>query len=83
MLLRIFAVLLAVGGLTAWAATGGNRGWTKNRLEKRTVDEVTGIEGISYEDRFMPGIDFLVGTLVGAGTLAGVSFVFRQREKVT
>jgi hypothetical protein len=73
-LLRLLAVLLALGALALWLATGANRGWTKNRVEKRTVDEVTGIEGITYEDRFVPGIDFLAGTLVGAGALAGVSF---------
>jgi len=82
-LFRILAVLLAVAGLAAWLAAGANRGWTKNRVEKRTVDEVTGIEGITYEDRFVPGVDLLAGTLVGAGVLAGVSLLFRKKDKVT
>jgi hypothetical protein len=82
-LLRTLAALVALGGLVLWLATGANRGWTKNRVEKRTVDEVTGIEGITYEDRFVPGVDFLGGILVGAAVLAGVSFLFRKRDKVT
>jgi hypothetical protein len=81
-LLRIVAAFLALVGLAVWLASGANRGWTKNRVEKRTVDEVTGIEGITYEDRFVPGVDFLGGTLVGAGLLAGVSFLIRKRDKV-
>ena len=72
-----------MAGLAAWLAAGANRGWTKNRVEKRTVDEVTGIEGITYEDRFVPGVDLLAGTLVGAGVLAGVSLLFRKKDKVT
>ena len=82
-LVRILAAVLALVGLAVWLAGGANRGWTKNRVEKRTVDEVTGIEGITYEDRFVPGVDLLAGTLVGAGVLAGVSLLFRKKDKVT
>ncbi len=81
-LFRMFALLLALAGVAAWLVTGANRGWTKNRVEKRTVDEVTGIEGITYEDRFVPGVDILAGTMIGAGVLAGVSLLFRKREKI-
>ena len=81
-LVRILAAVLALVGLAVWLAGGANRGWTKNRVEKRTVDEVTGIEGITYEDRFVPGVDFLGGLMIGAGVLAGVSFLFRKRDKV-
>jgi hypothetical protein len=81
-LVRILAALLVVIGLGVWLAAGANRGWTKNRIEKRRVDEVTGIEGITYEDRFVPGVDFLGGILVGAAVLAGVSFLFRKRDEV-
>jgi len=79
--LRIVAVLVALGGLGFWLAGGANTGWTKNRVEKRTVDEVTGIEAVSFEDRFVPGVDLLAGITVGASALFGVSFLFRKREK--
>jgi len=79
--LRFVAILLTCLGLTVWFVAGANRGWTKNRVEKRTIDEITGIEGISYEQRFVPGIDFLAGIAVGAGALAAVSFLFRKKEK--
>ena len=79
--LRIVAVLVALGGLGFWLAAGANAGWTKNRVEKRTVDEVTGIEAVSFENKFVPGADFLAGIAVGAGALVGVSFLIRRREK--
>jgi hypothetical protein len=80
-ILRILAVLIALGGLCYWLATGSNTGWTKNRVEKRTVDEVTGIEAVTFEDRFVPGVDFLGGVALGAGTLIGISFLFRKKQK--
>jgi hypothetical protein len=79
--LRIVAVLVALGGLGFWLAAGANRGWTKNRVEKRTVDEVTGIEAVGFEERFVPGVDFLGGVALGAAALAGASFIFRKKEK--
>jgi hypothetical protein len=79
--IRILALLIALGGLGYWLAAGANTGWTKNRVEKRTVDEVTGIESVTFEDRFVPGIDFLGGVAVGAGTLIGISFLFRKKQK--
>lgn len=79
--LRIIAVLVALGGLVFWLAAGGNRGWTKNRVEKRTVDEVTGIEGVTFESRFTPGVDFLGGIAVSAGALVVISFLVQRKEK--
>jgi hypothetical protein len=79
---RIFAVLAVLGGLGFWLAAGANRGWTKNRVEKRTVDEVTGIEAVAFENRFVPGVDFLGGIVVGAGALFGISFLLKKGQKV-
>jgi len=66
-------------------ATGSPPGPTlvgqKNRVEKRAVDEVTGIEAVAFEDRFVPGVDFLGGAALGAGTLIGISFLFRNKQK--
>jgi hypothetical protein len=80
-LLRILAGLVLLGGLGLWAATGANTGWTKNRVAINTVDDVTGIEAVRYEEKFVPGIDFVGGIVVGAGALAAVSFAFRARKE--
>jgi hypothetical protein len=78
--LRVLALVIALGAIAFWAALGANAGFTKNRVAKKTVDEVTGIEAITYEDRFVPGVEFLGGAIVGAGALAGVSFLFGRKR---
>ena len=77
--LRIIAGVLIVGAIAFWAATGANRGWTKTSVPKKIVDEVTGIEGVTYEKHFVPGVDFLGAALLGAGILAGISILFRTK----
>ncbi len=80
--LRLFAAFLAVGSVIFWAAAGANRGWTKTQVPIYTTDEVTGITGpTSYKNKFVPGVDFLGAALIGAGALAGASFVFRTKPK--
>jgi hypothetical protein len=80
MKLRILALVLALAAAGTWLATGGNRGWTKTSVPVKTVDEVTGLEGISYERRFVPGLDFLGAVMLGASLLAGGSFLFRNKQ---
>jgi len=78
--LRILALLLALAAAATWLATGGNRGWTKTSVPKTTVDEVTGLEAVSYERRFVAGLDFLGAAWLGASLLAGSSFLFRNKQ---
>lgn len=70
-------------GLTAsigWLALGANRGWTRTTVPVKTIDEVTGIEGIQYRKQFVPGLDLLGGALLAAGGIAGASFLFRNQQ---
>jgi hypothetical protein len=64
----------------AWLSLGANRGWTRTLVAVKTVDEVTGIEGITYRKQFVPGLDLLAGALLGAGVLAGASLFFRNQQ---
>jgi hypothetical protein len=74
-LLRAIAVILFLATTGFWLAAGANLKWTKTSVEKRTLDEVTGIEGITYEKKFVPGIDFLVAAnLTASGLLIGSFF---------
>ena len=79
--LRIIAAVLVVGAIAFWVAAGANRGWTKTRVPKKVVDEVTGLEGIQWQDKFVPGVDFLGAAFLGAGFLAGVSFFVTAKSK--
>ena len=76
--LQILALVVALGGLITWAATGANRTWTKTSVAVKTLDEVTGIEGITYQKKFLPGVDFLGAAFGGAAFLAGASLLFRK-----
>ena len=77
-ILRILALLILLGAIGTWLATGANRGWTKTSVAVKTLDEVTGIEGITYQKKFLPGVDFLGVAFGGAALLAGASFFFRK-----
>ena len=78
--LRILAGGIMVAAAAWWLATGANRGWTKTSVPKKTVDPVTEIEGITYESRFVPGVDFLAAAALGAALLAGTSFLFSKKQ---
>jgi hypothetical protein len=80
-MLRIVAVLIVLAAAGFWLAAGANRGWTKDKMEKKTLDEVTGIEGITYEKKFVPGLDFLGAAAIGGGFLTGISFLLRNKNK--
>jgi hypothetical protein len=79
--LQILAFLVAAAAALTWLATGANGGWTKTSVPVKTLDEVTGIEGITYRQQFLPGIDFLGIALLGAGVLAGASLLFSNQSK--
>ena len=79
--LQLLALAAAIGAVAFWAGTGAHRGWTKTSVPIRTPDEVTGLEGITYEKRFVPGLDFLGCALLGAGILAGVALLFRNKPR--
>jgi hypothetical protein len=76
--------LLVAGGTTAfWAAKGAHRGWSQHRVPHKQIDEVTGLEQITYEDRYVPGIEVLAGG-VGLGVaLAALSLFFHKPKTAT
>ena len=81
--IRLGALVLAGVVVAWWLVTGAHRGWTKTSVPKTTLDPVTGIEAIEYEQRFVPGLDFLAAGLLGAGLLAGASLIGKQRNSRT
>lgn len=79
-ILILLALVVAVGGLGVWFATGAHRGWSQTSVQTMQLDEITGIETPVYEDRFVAGVDFLGITLLGAGALAAGSLFFRKTK---
>ena len=81
--LQLLAVLVLLAASVTWLAAGADRGWTKTSVAVKTLDEVTGIEGITYKKQFVPGVDFLGASALVAGLLAGTSLFFRNKNKST
>jgi uncharacterized membrane protein YphA (DoxX/SURF4 family) len=79
--LRILALVVALAAVSVWLATGASRGWTRTSAPVKTVDQVTGLEGIEYRKQFLPGVDFLAGALLGAAFLGGASLLFGNKTK--
>lgn len=61
-----------------WAAAGWNRGWTKTQIPVKQVDEVTGIEFVTYQNHFMPGVELLALSLFLCIVLFSITFVGRK-----
>jgi hypothetical protein len=81
--LQFLALGVVLAASITWLATGANRGWTKTSVPIKTLDQVTGIEGITYQKKFLPGVDFLAAAFGGAILLAGSSFFFRKPNNST
>jgi hypothetical protein len=79
--LRIIAVLVALLAAGYWFVTGANLGWTKTQVAVKTADEVTGIEGFSYEKKFVPGVDFMTAGIGSGVLLFAISFAFKNKNQ--
>lgn len=77
-IVRLCAAILALATVTFWAAKGAHRGWTQHRVPVKQIDEVTGLDHITYEDRYVPGLDVLGGGLAASALLFGASFLFSR-----
>ncbi|MDQ5977388.1 MAG: hypothetical protein QG602_360 [Verrucomicrobiota bacterium] len=81
--LQLAAAVLLIGVVGFWTAKGAHTGWSMNQVPVKQLDEITGIEFVTYEKRFVPGIEFLAG---GAGLAAGlfvVSLLFKRQSTQT
>lgn len=81
--IRLLALVLALGTVSFWAAKGAHHGWSQDRVPVKQVDEITGLEHITYEDRYVPGVDFVGGGLGISALLLVVSFFVRQKSNST
>ena len=79
--LKILSLVVVLAAVIIWVVTGANRGWTKTSVQVKTLDPVTGIEGITYQDKFLPGVDFLGAAAGLAVVLAGSSLFFSNKSK--
>ena len=76
---RLLALATFVGCVGFWAAKGARIGWTQHQVTIQEIDEVTGLDYVRYEDRFVPGVEWLAGGCAVAVFLFGASFLFRSK----
>ncbi len=81
-LFGLAAIIVLLGTAAWWHTTGAHRGWSKNSVAVKTLDEITGIEEITEEKRFVPGIDTLAIGAVTAAALGGASLLFKKGRPV-
>jgi cytochrome oxidase Cu insertion factor (SCO1/SenC/PrrC family) len=79
-LFRMLAGFLALFAFAFWAAAGWNKGWTKTQITVAQTDEVTGIEYVTYQDHFAPGVELLALALFFTLALFGLTFLRRKSK---
>ena len=78
--LRLAALFVTLVALVFWLFGGPNMGWTKKCVMVKTINPVTGREQIQWENRFLPGVEFLGGGVLAGVMLFGTSFLFRNKQ---
>lgn len=76
--LRLASLFVALITGALWFFGGMNTGWTKTSQAVKTIDEVTGLEGVTWETHFLPGLDFLGAGLLLALVLVAASLFVRK-----
>ena len=80
--LRAAALAVVLATLGFWAAKGAHTGWSMHQVPTKQTDEITGLEFVTYEKRYVPGVDFLgIAAGVAAGLFAVSFFVQRKNIK--
>jgi len=74
-LLRALAALSAVAILACWISLGAHMGWSQTRVPVQRTDAVTASTFPDYEERFLPGVDFLVAGLLGSAAIFALTLV--------
>jgi len=79
-LLRALAALSAVAIVACWISLGAHMGWSQTRIPVQRTDAVTATTFTDYEERFLPGLDFLVAGLVGSAAIFALPLVIPKSK---
>ena len=74
-LLRALAALSAVAIVACWISLGAHMGWSQTRVPVQKTDAITESIFTDYEERFLPGLDFLVAGLLGSAAIFALTLV--------
>jgi hypothetical protein len=79
-LLRALAALSAVAIVACWISLGAHMGWSQTRIPVQRTDAVTATTFTDYEERFLPGLDFLVAGLLGSAAIFALPLVMLKSK---
>jgi hypothetical protein len=79
-LLRALAAPSAVAIVACWISLGAHMGWSQTRIPVEKTDTVTATAFTDYEERFLPGVDFLVAGLLGSAAIFALTLVIRNSQ---
>jgi hypothetical protein len=79
-LLRALAALSAVAIVACWISLGAHMGWSQTRIPVQRTDAVTATTFTDYEERFLPGLDFLVAGLLGSAAIFALPLVLPKSK---
>jgi hypothetical protein len=74
-LLRTLALLSAIAIVACWISLGAHMGWSQTRVPVQKNDTVTNTTFTDYEERFLPGIDFLLAGLLGSAAIFALTLL--------
>ncbi|HEY5742539.1 MAG TPA: hypothetical protein VIS99_08355 [Terrimicrobiaceae bacterium] len=79
-LLRALALISAVAIVACWLSLGANMGWSQTRVpvDRENLASESTLE--AYEERFVPGLDFLGAGLLGAAAILALTFLVPNRR---
>lgn len=80
--LRLAALLVLLGGLGTWFATGRHIGWTQTSVVSLQRDEITGIEYPVRQPGFIAGVEVPAVATALALTLAVIGWSLQRRATV-
>ncbi len=80
--LIVSGILITVAAIGLWASGGFHTGWSQDKVPVQKVDPITEIEYTEYEDRYVAGIEVLIGGIIfGDVLLLGGIFLNRRSKK--
>ena len=80
---QTIALYIAIAGLLVWLVGGARKGFYVITEEIPKVEPVTEIEYTDQRNKFLPGIDFLIGGLILGGSFYLISFLFPKPSDST
>ena len=80
-ILQKFALFVTCAGILIWLIGGARKGFYAVTEEIRLIEPVTEMEYTENHDKFLPGIDFLLGGFILGGSFFLISFLFPKPVK--